>query len=600
MSARQTKEDKRAEKIEIVCASPRHANAWVHMLSVRGIEPLFYLVFAPIAILVLCFTTPPFQVADEPSHFLRAVQISSGGWMPQFCSTSDLPGGTVPLAANSFIVDQMSPQTRARHSLMTNASERWVAMHRISYQSPSTTGFVGFNAVVYHPLGYAPQALGVLVGRLLSDHVSTWFYAGRIANGLFCLILVYIALRLTPSGRPIFLLTAVLPMTLNQFASFSPDAATTSIAMIVVALCLHYAVREVRSIPFWLVAAIVCLTLAKAVFLPFAILPLMAAPRVGKWRALQVAIVAAVCAWGIYSVWSWQTSRALQSVALRQGGNPAAQISCMANHPLLFPEIAVDTWRQVARPLFNGFVGILSWLTVTLPSWFYNLAAAIIVLTLGTTIDRRQLFNVRAIYVIVIVGLCCAAITLGAYIIWNPPCANVVAGLQGRYFLPLLPLAAILGTANASPMWRRVLPLILVIPFSFMSAAVTFESLHAFYYYEPISKICFDLPLGRIDAPTENSLVGSTVSVGGWALGKDAIRRIDVFLDRKLVGSSALDVPRPDVDKAIPNTIKQAKGWNTVLDLRGISPGDHELIAEAQTFGGCRADIGAVRVRRSE
>src|SRR3954468_5799508 len=65
------------------------------MLSVRPARflALFYLAFGSIAIVLLLTVVPPYQVADEISHFKRAEQLSRGEIFGY--RVRDTSGGTV-------------------------------------------------------------------------------------------------------------------------------------------------------------------------------------------------------------------------------------------------------------------------------------------------------------------------------------------------------------------------------------------------------------------------------------------------------------------------------------------------------------------------
>lgn len=74
---------------------------------------------------------------------------------------------------------------------------------------------------------------------------------------------------------------------------------------------------------------------------------------------------------------------------------------------------------------------------------------AIIALTTGVALRRR----VRA-SALAIAGMTVAGILLSQYLIWSIVCGDVIEGVQGRYFLEILPLTL---TAFALPRarWRH-------------------------------------------------------------------------------------------------------------------------------------------------
>src|SRR4051794_8673584 len=71
--------------------------------------PYLYLVVALTTVLVLSLTVPPMQALDENRHFIRAVQFSQGGWIPQLETRTNRAGGYLPQAVFEFASRTMSP-----------------------------------------------------------------------------------------------------------------------------------------------------------------------------------------------------------------------------------------------------------------------------------------------------------------------------------------------------------------------------------------------------------------------------------------------------------------------------------------------------------
>jgi hypothetical protein len=62
---------------------------------------IVFLALAPLVGLACLILTPPFQVADEPSHFFRIVQIAEGGLVGERRGAEaggDIPAGLIAMA----------------------------------------------------------------------------------------------------------------------------------------------------------------------------------------------------------------------------------------------------------------------------------------------------------------------------------------------------------------------------------------------------------------------------------------------------------------------------------------------------------------------
>jgi uncharacterized membrane protein len=127
----------------------------------------------------------------------------------------------------------------------------------------------------------------------------------------------------------------------------------------------------------------------------------------------------------------------------------SGQIAFVLHHSLEIPRIAVATLHQNARFYFESMIGVLGWLDTHMHRDYYRvaglMAAALAVVTL---FERRAVTRVfrrvdRAIVAIVLL-VCVAMIFAALYVSWTPVGHRIVEGVQGRYFLPRLPLLALL------------------------------------------------------------------------------------------------------------------------------------------------------------
>ena len=86
---------------------------------------------------------------------------------------------------------------------------------------------------------FLPQMAGVALARALGLSFYGLVLAGRLCNLLAFLALVLLALRLAPgSAKGVLAAAALLPISLQLAASFSPDAMTLGLAFCLTALCL--------------------------------------------------------------------------------------------------------------------------------------------------------------------------------------------------------------------------------------------------------------------------------------------------------------------------------------------------------------------------
>jgi uncharacterized membrane protein len=420
-------------KPPLAAAAPSRLNGWLlGILLVSGV----------------CFVcvTPPFQVPDEPEHFYRAFEVSEGRLVSSARDgrSGDLLPSSLQRVAAGLVDDvPYHAERKVRASAVQEAfSERL---------EPGVRSFVGFLTSAYSFVPYLPPALGIGIARLFSESVLVLFYAGRLSSVLVSALLLFGAMRIMPIARPLFFLLILAPMAVFEMASLSADAFTNSFCFLFVAFVLRQAFSDGHPLTpgerGLLLAFSIVLGLTKPayVFLTglFLLVPVArvgsAAKRVGFFAAMLASSTLPMIAWtleirGIYP-------------ALAHGGHIDAvrQFQGIVIHPIDFAKMAVSYYAGQAPILADQYVGKLGWVDTRLPKVF--VVAFFIVLSLaaatsgcGRPEPRR---GQRALLFLVLLASL-AWMTMLLYILVTPYAARVINGTQGRYLIPLGPIAFLL------------------------------------------------------------------------------------------------------------------------------------------------------------
>lgn len=436
--------------------------------------------------LVLVFLTPPFQVADEPQHFLRAYQISEGQLVAQPLSVST--GGVLPRSLNVTLESvpaglPRNPEGRQDRQVL------WSALH-MPLASGDRMEITFWGAAVYFPVVYLPQALGILPARLLEAPPLVLMYLARLANLALAVVLTALALSLMPFHRWSFGLLSLTPMVLFQRASVSADAMTLGACMLLVALCFHHG--YVRTGPLRprdylsLLGAGLLVALCKQAYLPllglFLVIPVARLGSKGRYAAAfaVMLIVPTVCqlAWMLYA------KDLYRPVGVTHVDVPG-QIAFVKAHPWRTVEVVFNHLVTDRQRLWREFMGHLGWLDTRLPDPLLATLGILIALVAfldgGTDAHPRPL--TRAVtFIAMLGGTFCVLFLL--YIGWTPVGADFVGGVQGRYLIPLAPLLLVLVTLPRRRIPQGVARLkpVLVTLFLVLTAAVTIQGLYQRYW----------------------------------------------------------------------------------------------------------------------
>lgn len=319
-----------------------------------------------------------------------------------------------------------------------------------------------------YPIEVIPQAVGLSIGRLLNLNFFGIFYLGRLANLLFFSVCVYFAVKRIPRFQALMALTALLPMTLQQAASYSYDAFINGMAFLFVASLIREYTAEgkmTRKDFLWLLIPGVLLVPAKAVYSAI-LLPALLIPshRFGgakqKWGA--IAGVFLICAGILVAVYFPNIRFRVQTAASEVGGaheatgEPLYSIGFILNHPRQTFQIFLNTLKQDGLMWVHGCIGwALSGLSLAIPIEYVHGFALLLIL--AVVYRGRGKVKISLGQRAAFLGCSAIVMLLTLFIFftgWTVVGDSVIQGVQGRYFLPVLPLLCMAVSGNYE--WKNL------------------------------------------------------------------------------------------------------------------------------------------------
>jgi hypothetical protein len=425
------------------------------------------------------FIVPPLQVPDEGDHWFRAWALTDGQLAADSQGMITLPGvftGTVDLytrlvgGAGGMLALPISLDGQAGFS---GYEELFNA------PGPSGTVRVASRVASYGPVGYLPQAAGIGLGRLFGAQPLACFYLARIGNLLAAVALLFFAIRIAPFGKQLFLLFALLPMTMYELASVSCDALTISGAMFFIALLLRASTRVTlrrSDVALQLLAAALFLDV-KPGYWALVLLVLLVRPAQLGGRKRYAAFLAAN-ALVVVGVFLVVTSLTVSDARV-QAGVPPAQLMFILHQPMSFMGIL---WSNLTTGLLAWTlqsIGVLGWLSFALPPAVY---LTVLLVGLGFFVRMREEVRLRpwrrlllaAVGVAVFLTM---AVALYAFL---EPMGSDRIYVQGRYLTPvwLLLLLSLYGIRFA----HRQLGRLFVIGALLLMMAQNFYALISVYH----------------------------------------------------------------------------------------------------------------------
>ena len=427
------------------------------------------------------FGTPPFQAPDETIHFYRAYAVSEGNLGAR--RTAEGLGADLPASVQE-IGTELRGDLPFRPGLKMSPEKIFRGL-RVPLE-PERRRFTDYRtSALFTPVPYLPQAAGIALARWLGAPTLVLLYAARLANLLAATFLIGIALRRLPSYSWLLTMVALTPMALFLRASASADALATAMAFLLAATAAKLAWGEEERAGWRDVAVLIAgsaaVCLSKPVYVPLAFLvlliPAARLPRRGAVLLLHAAVIA-----GAFTL-ALATAGAVD-VSVRPDAPVDAdrQIADALADPVRVAGILAEDYLLRGRRYAAQVVGQLGWLDVNLPKPL--LGGYLFLLGLLALVDTRRSVLVslpQRVLLILMALATMALVSASQYASWTPYGADHVEGVQGRYFLPLMPAAAwILHTRRfpAEPaLLDRVLPWL-----SLISLGVAFRTLLHRYY----------------------------------------------------------------------------------------------------------------------
>lgn len=408
--------------------------------------------------LPLAFLTPPLRGADEPAHFLRAYGIAGGDLLPALRIDGRL-GIHLPAdlhADYSFFED-------ARYRFAESEvpyGETFAEYRRTKRHVGNEPVFVPYQgSEAYTPVAYLPYAAVALVGRIVGADFLSMLYGMRLMGLAASTAIIATAIAIAPGLRWPFLLIALLPSALYGRATINADGAAIALAILVAAFVLRAGARAMPQVAARQRAAWMTLCmLVKPSQLALAPIELLAS----RWPNIRWRIVAAVILPGLLltCLWVYLTRAEIAVWRLTDNGLSAEQFAFgwklrfMAESPGHFLDLLANSiWHQ-PPVLYQQLIGVLGWLDTPLHGWVYPLLGIALLVAMS---DRLPLPIGPRGWIVTVGALTAVGYTAFVYFIfyvtWTPIDAEQIWGIQGRYFLPLLPSVAI-AVAAALPARR--------------------------------------------------------------------------------------------------------------------------------------------------
>ncbi len=395
--------------------------------------PLFMSLLLFVLGMVFVYATPPNQVPDENTHFLRSYTMAQGQWgfdeNHQFPDDVNLLMQHFPVAYNNGYEAREGATVYHRFAQYAQAVEKG-----------DTADSMGI--FIFQVIPYIPGAAGIFIARLVGIGALGAFYACRIANLVFFCLCAYVALKICGRFRVIMFTLMSLPLMIFMAASCNSDSFLFALMFLMFASVLSDSFDNVKAVVFALCLAV--LTTCKMSYVVF--FPLVFCVPKEKWtlkvkdknisRLVYLAFSLLVLLLVYQGTALYVQAFSNYGVVERpiEASQPMEQLIFILKNPLRYIAVFVDTLKNNAFFLFSG--GLLGWLDVNLPIINYCTPLVVMLACVKQAgVFRREDINKTVIFLICSL-LTYGVVMTGLYLSWTPVTLPQIIGLQMRYMYP--------------------------------------------------------------------------------------------------------------------------------------------------------------------
>jgi uncharacterized membrane protein len=436
-------------------------------LLLRGklrIHQIFFITVFGMGV-IFSFVLPPLSAPDEVLHYVGAYQLSSqimGHPHPLRDEKNQLM-----IRREDVFIDDLPDDGDPDNATVVGMHLEKSTYEELHKRGLLSTGESGYTytlqqPVVTIPCAYLFPAIGFTIARLLKLGGFGMLYLGRFMNLLLFTLMGMLAVRKTPIGKELIFGVSLFPMVLELVSSLSYDTYILALGFYLTATILELALsdRQIR----WQDAAeigilAVLLSPCKMVYCVLFAACLIIPARKWKNPGYYLATIALIGGLIVLSIVLVNFSQFFRYVDLSgttateaewAGEGAAAETYSLMGTlktPVIFLKILRNTFQIKGVEYLLTMVG--HWmggydpgLTVSVPIVIFFIAAVLLLSVSGTR-DEPKLGAGKRLWLFVTVLLLIVLLLTSMLVAYTPKGTDYALGVQGRYFLPALPMLLI-------------------------------------------------------------------------------------------------------------------------------------------------------------
>ncbi len=388
----------------------------------------------------------PYSTADEFRHFARAYSVANGQFVCEYNEQKE-PYTYIP--TNLYNLRYIAPENSISISDETNFNanlSRWLYYLKCDNTSENVSAWIGgvSDKGIFE---YLPQVIAMWGGMILGVKQIWLFYFARIGNWLAITLIWYIAIRIVPKHKYLFIVLYCMPTNIVYACTSSTDGLLNAFIMLIMSIAIrrYYDNIELTNKKI-LISIIPIITYIAIIKLPYLLVAfLLVALDVNtknlrnNWKIIikNIIIVTVVCI-GSY----------LLAVFLKGLYEPNININDSGNVEHL--KYALEHIYEVIHILVQAFMGIMDE-TYCQAIYINSFCISILVLPYSllmlysaTIEENKKVINTLQITIMILIcSFIWGSILIVAYF-WTNIGNPYIWGIQGRYICSIIMIGTVI------------------------------------------------------------------------------------------------------------------------------------------------------------
>ena len=423
-----------------------------------SVQMITVLILAVLGVLYT-FVFTPNSVPDEPLHYTTAYHVSN----QLLFKFDDEQKNMVMRAEDDAYVKSAS---------MNLNKEQYEKVRRDNYLicKDNTEIRADQGYIKNKFLAYFASAVGITIGRIANLSAFWTYQLGRMFNFLSFLIFVYFAIKLMPFNKIAIAAIAMLPMNLHIMASVSYDVFSVGGVLLLFAYIMHlwYGLNKIGFKELGILAIMIALIIPqKAVYIGVAALVLLLPKdkfKNPKLHFLFKCLLGVIAVASILIIQMHNSAKLVTDNVTHNETVAGFSIQYVISHPNEIAKMFFYTICHETDFYIKSIVAYFGWFQVESP-WFLTVPV-IVVLLLSFMKKEGEPQNMPLLSKLYSLALFLAIFILVEMLLLidhNHIGCVYIGGVQGRYFIPALPLVFLALRNNIVTLSKQADDVVLVL-----------------------------------------------------------------------------------------------------------------------------------------